>query len=98
MVAVQPTRGLDVGGIEAVHRVLLERRAAGVAIVLISEELDEILSLSDRVVVMYEGRIVGSFPSDDGRHPRDRPADDRRPAGSRGRGARAPATGASATP
>jgi simple sugar transport system ATP-binding protein len=64
MVAVQPTRGLDVGGIEAVHRVLLERRAAGVAIVLISEELDEILSLSDRVVVMYEGRIVGSFPSD----------------------------------
>ena len=64
MVAVQPTRGLDVGGIEAVHRVLLERRAAGVAIVLISEELDEILSLSDRVVVMYEGRIVGSFPSE----------------------------------
>ena len=62
MVAVQPTRGLDVGGIEVVHRVLLERRAAGVAIVLISEELDEILSLSDRVVVMYEGRIVGSFP------------------------------------
>jgi simple sugar transport system ATP-binding protein len=64
MVAVQPTRGLDVGGIEAVHRVLLERRAAGVAIVLISEELDEVLSLSDRVVVMYEGRIVGSFPSE----------------------------------
>jgi simple sugar transport system ATP-binding protein len=64
MVAVQPTRGLDVGGIEAVHRVLLERRAAGVAIVLISEELDEVLSLTDRVVVMYEGRIVGSFPSE----------------------------------
>jgi ABC-type uncharacterized transport system ATPase subunit len=64
MVAVQPTRGLDVGGIEAVHRVLLERRAAGVAIVLMSEELDEILSLSDRVVVMYEGRIVGSFTSE----------------------------------
>ncbi len=62
MIAVQPTRGLDVGGIEVVHRVLLERRAAGVAIVLISEELDEILSLSDRVVVMFEGRIVGSFP------------------------------------
>ena len=62
MVAVQPTRGLDVGAIEAVHRVLLERRAAGVAIVLISEELDEILSLSDRVVVMYEGRIVGLVP------------------------------------
>ena len=43
MVAVQPTRGLDVGAIEAVHRVLLERRAAGAAILLISEELDEIL-------------------------------------------------------
>jgi len=65
MVAVQPTRGLDVGAIESVHRVLLERRAAGVAIVLISEELDEILSLSDRIVVMFEGRIAGSFAADE---------------------------------
>jgi simple sugar transport system ATP-binding protein len=65
MLAVQPTRGLDVGAIESVHRVLLERRAAGVGIVLISEELDEILSLSDRVVVMFEGRIAGSFPADE---------------------------------
>ena len=79
MVAVQPTRGLDVGAIEAVHRVLLERRAAGAAILLISEDLDEILALADRVDVMYEGRIVGSFPADDGRYPRDRAADDRRP-------------------
>jgi general nucleoside transport system ATP-binding protein len=62
MVAVQPTRGLDVGAIEAVHRVLLERRAAGTAILLISEDLDEILALADRVDVMYEGRIAGSFP------------------------------------
>ena len=62
MVAVQPTRGLDVGAIEAVHRVLLERRKAGTAILLISEDLDEILALADRVDVMYEGRIVGSFP------------------------------------
>ena len=61
MVAVQPTRGLDVGAIEAVHRALLERRAAGTAILLISEDLDEILALADRVDVMYEGRIVGSF-------------------------------------
>jgi simple sugar transport system ATP-binding protein len=63
MVAVQPTRGLDVGAIEAVHRVLLERRKAGTAILLISEDLDEILALADRVDVMYEGRIVGSFPA-----------------------------------
>ncbi len=62
MVAVHPTRGLDVGAIEAVHRVLLERRQAGTAILLISEDLDEILALADRVDVMYEGRIVGSFP------------------------------------
>jgi len=62
MVAVHPTRGLDVGAIESVHRVLLERRQAGTAILLISEDLDEILALADRVDVMYEGRIVGSFP------------------------------------
>ena len=64
VVAVQPTRGLDVGAIESVHRVLLERRAAGTAILLISEDLDEILALADRVDVMYEGRIVGSMPAD----------------------------------
>ncbi len=64
MVAVQPTRGLDVGAIEAVHRVLLARREAGTAILLISEDLDEILALADRVDVMYEGQIVGSFPVD----------------------------------
>ena len=62
MVAVHPTRGLDVGAIEAVHRDLLDRRQAGTAILLISEDLDEILALADRVDVMYEGRIVGSFP------------------------------------
>ena len=61
MVANQPTRGLDVGAIETVHRLLLERREAGAAIVLISEDLDELLSLADRIDVMYEGRIVGSF-------------------------------------
>ena len=57
---------------------LLERREAGAAILLISEDLDEILALADRIDVMYEGRIVGSFAADDRRHPRDRPADDRR--------------------
>ena len=59
MIAVQPTRGLDVGAVESAHRLLLERRAAGAAILLISEDLDEILALSDRVAVLYEGRIVG---------------------------------------
>jgi ABC-type uncharacterized transport system ATPase subunit len=59
MIAVQPTRGLDVGAVELAHRLLLERRAAGAAILLISEDLDEILALSDRVVVLYEGRIAG---------------------------------------
>ena len=64
LVAVQPTRGLDVGAIEGVHRVLLERREAGTAVLLISEDLDEILALADRIDVMYEGRIVGSFSAD----------------------------------
>jgi simple sugar transport system ATP-binding protein len=65
LIAVQPTRGLDVGAIEGVHRMLLERRANGAAILLISEELDEIFALADRVDVMFEGRIVGSFPAEE---------------------------------
>jgi len=64
MVACHPTRGLDVGAIETVHRLLLERRAAGAATLLISEELDEILALADRVAVIYEGRIVGVFDAE----------------------------------
>ena len=64
LVAVQPTRGLDVGAIEMVHQLLLDRRAEGAAVLLISEELDELLALADRIDVMYEGRIVGSFPPD----------------------------------
>jgi ABC-type uncharacterized transport system ATPase subunit len=59
IVAVHPTRGLDVGAIEGVHRILLEHRRNGAAILLISEELDEILSLADRVAVIYEGTIMG---------------------------------------
>jgi simple sugar transport system ATP-binding protein len=65
LIAVQPTRGLDVGAIETVHRLLLGLRTKGAAILLISEELDEILALADRVDVMYEGRVVGSFPAAD---------------------------------
>ena len=59
MVAVQPSRGLDVGAVATVHRLLLERRAAGAAILLVSEDLDEILAIADRVAVIYEGRITG---------------------------------------
>ncbi|RPJ26273.1 MAG: ABC transporter ATP-binding protein [Chloroflexi bacterium] len=61
MVAVQPTRGLDVGAIEGVHRLLLTQREAGAAVLLISEELEELLSLSDRVYVVYEGKIMGEL-------------------------------------
>ncbi len=59
MVAMQPTRGLDVGAIEGVHRLLLAQRDAGAAILLISEELEELIDLSDRVAVIYEGQIMG---------------------------------------
>jgi general nucleoside transport system ATP-binding protein len=62
LIAAQPTRGLDVGAIEFVHRRLVEQRDAGRAVLLVSLELEEILSLSDRIVVIYEGRIVGEFP------------------------------------
>ena len=59
VVAAQPTRGLDVGAIEYVHWRILDARASGAAILLISEDLDEIFQLSDRIAVMYEGRIMG---------------------------------------
>jgi simple sugar transport system ATP-binding protein len=59
LVAAQPTRGLDVSAIEFVHRTLIEQRDAGVAILLFSTELDEIMALSDRIAVIYGGQIVG---------------------------------------
>jgi simple sugar transport system ATP-binding protein len=62
LVAAQPTRGLDVGAIEFVHRRLVAERDEGRAILLVSFELDEILSLSDRILVVYEGRVVGEYP------------------------------------
>ncbi len=65
MIAVQPTRGLDVGAVESAHRLLMERRTAGAAILLISEDLDEVLALSDRVAVMYEGRVAGIMDATD---------------------------------
>jgi simple sugar transport system ATP-binding protein len=62
LIAGQPTRGLDVGSIEFIHRRLVEKRDEGVAVLLVSAELDEILTLSDRIAVMYEGRIVATLP------------------------------------
>jgi simple sugar transport system ATP-binding protein len=63
IVVAQPTRGLDVGASEYVRAELLARRREGAAILLISEDLDELLSLSDRIVVLYEGRVVGRITS-----------------------------------
>src|SRR6476646_431355 len=62
LIAAQPTRGLDVGAIEFVHRRLIEERDEGRAILLVSLELEEVLSLSDRILVLYEGEIAGEFP------------------------------------
>ena len=64
LIAAQPTRGLDVGAIEFVHRRLVEERDEGRAVLLASLELEEILSLSDRILVMYEGEVVGEYPPD----------------------------------
>src|SRR5205807_358951 len=64
LVAAQPTRGLDVGAIEFVHRRLVAERDAGRGVLLVSLELDEILSLSDRILVIYEGRLVGEYSPD----------------------------------
>ena len=64
LVAAQPTRGLDVGAIEFVWKQILEQKAAGRAVLLISAELDEIYALSDRIVTLYEGRITGEFAPD----------------------------------
>ena len=61
LLAVQPTRGLDVGAIENIHRQILAQRDAGKAVLLVSLELDEVMNLSDRILVMYEGEIVGEF-------------------------------------
>jgi ABC-type uncharacterized transport system ATPase subunit len=67
LVAAQPTRGLDVGSIEYVHRRIIEERDRGTAVLLISSELDEIFALADRVAVMYRGAVVGIVPPSVGR-------------------------------
>jgi simple sugar transport system ATP-binding protein len=64
LLAAQPTRGLDVGAIEFVWSQILEQKAEGRAVLLISAELDEIYALSDRIMTLYEGRITGVYPPD----------------------------------
>ena len=61
LIAVQPTRGLDVGAIEYIHKQLVAQRDAGKAVLLISLELDEVMDVPDRILVMYEGEIVGEL-------------------------------------
>ena len=61
LIAVQPTRGLDVGAIESVHKQIVAQRDAGKAVLLVSLEMDEVLDVSDRILVMYEGEIVGEL-------------------------------------
>jgi ABC-type uncharacterized transport system ATPase subunit len=65
VIAAQPTRGLDVGSIEYIHRRIIEQRDAGAAILIVSTELDEVLAVADRIAVMFEGRIVGILDDDD---------------------------------
>ncbi|MGQ9493124.1 MAG: ABC transporter ATP-binding protein [Anaerolineae bacterium] len=62
LIAAQPTRGIDVGATEFVHQQLIQKRSEGCAILLVSADLNEVMSLSDRIVVMYNGAIVGVFP------------------------------------
>ena len=61
LIAVQPTRGLDVGAIEYIHKQIVAQRDAGKAVLLVSLELDEVMTVSDRILVMYEGEIVGEL-------------------------------------
>lgn len=65
LVASQPTRGLDVGSIEYIHKRIVQKRDEGVAVLLISPELDEVIELSDRITVMYRGKIVADLPNKD---------------------------------
>ena len=75
VLAAQPTRGLDVGSIEYIHRRLIEQRDAGAAILIVSTELDEVVAVGDRIAVMFEGRIVGTLAGDGGDVREARPAD-----------------------
>ena len=74
----QPTRGVDIGAIEFIHRRLIAMRDAGKAVLLVSVELDEIMSLADRILVMFDGTITGELDGWRGRRAPDRPAHGRR--------------------
>jgi simple sugar transport system ATP-binding protein len=65
LIASQPTRGLDVGSIEYIHKRIIKKRDEGTAVLLVSSELDEIMELSDRIAVMYRGEIIADFPNKD---------------------------------
>jgi ABC-type uncharacterized transport system ATPase subunit len=65
IIASQPTRGLDVGSIEYIHQRILQKRDEGTAVLLVSPELDEVISLSDRIAVMYEGQILATLPAEE---------------------------------
>jgi simple sugar transport system ATP-binding protein len=65
LIAAQPTRGLDVGSIEFIHQQIVSRRDEGVAVLLVSAELDEIMALSDRIAVIYRGQILETIASQD---------------------------------
>ena len=65
VIAEQPSRGVDIGAIEAIHRILVEMRDSGRGVFVISADLDEIFSLSDRILVMYRGHIVADLVADD---------------------------------
>ncbi len=64
LVAAQPTRGVDVGSIEFIHKRIVETRDAGIPVIVVSTELDEVTALADRIIVMYRGRIIGIVPGD----------------------------------
>ena len=65
LIAAQPTRGVDIGAMEIIHKKLVELRESGKAVLLVSNELSEIMSLSDRILVMYQGRIMGEVAAKD---------------------------------
>jgi ABC-type uncharacterized transport system ATPase subunit len=65
LIANQPTRGLDVGSIEYIHKIIVRMRDAGCGVLLVSAELDEVMALSDRIAVMYKGQIVDTLPAEE---------------------------------
>jgi simple sugar transport system ATP-binding protein len=87
LVAAQPTRGVDVGSIEFIHKRIVETRDAGIPVIVVSTELDEVTALADRIIVMYRGRIIGIVPGNTprgvlglmmaGEVPTEAPTDDR---------------------